>query len=74
MLRKSRRAPRRHADPHRKRRLSIESLEIRMMLDAGGLPLNLLGSMQVNSGQRLTVDHLVVGACRSAARPILPVW
>jgi hypothetical protein len=62
MLRKSRPALRPHAAPHRKRRLSIESLESRVMLDAGALPPNLLGSMQVNSGQSLTVDHLIVGA------------
>ena len=32
-----------------------------MMLDAGPLPTNLTGTLQINAGQSLTVDHLIVG-------------
>ena len=61
MLRKTGRPERRHGSRYRTRRLSIEMFESRMMLDAGPLPTNLTGTLQINAGQSLTVDHLIVG-------------
>ncbi len=61
MSTKSGRAQRRRAAGLGRRRVSIERLESRMMLDAAAWPNNQLGTLQFNAGERLTVVHLVTG-------------